>query len=218
MDECLPPIIRDNKYFMYPFYYYAYKGKNIKTAMNFKTLVYSLSEKEYRDFYENLNSISRQRDTDLNDASIQYIIDNLSKTAKTLIDIGCGNGFFLRQVKSNGLDLFGCDIADTRRVRDYNFLRCSIAHLPFKDKQFDIVTSSHTLEHIVNPEKAISELKRITRRQLIITVPCQRYYFYTLDEHIHFFPYKESLSSLIGIKDNTCKKIRGDWVYIGYLE
>jgi ubiquinone/menaquinone biosynthesis C-methylase UbiE len=218
MDECLPPIIRDNKYFMYPFYYYAYKGKDIKTAMNFKTLIYSLSEKEYRDFYENLNSISRQRDTDLNDASIKYIIDNLLKTAKNLIDIGCGNGYFLKQLKNNGLDLFGCDIADTRRDGDYNFVRCSIAYLPFRDKLFDIVTCSHTLEHILNPEKAISELKRITRKQLIITVPCQRYYLYTLDEHVHFFPYKEKLASLIGIKDSTCKKIRGDWVYIGYLE
>lgn len=46
MDECLPPIIIDNKYFMYPFYYYAYKGKNIKIVMNLKSLIYSLSEEE----------------------------------------------------------------------------------------------------------------------------------------------------------------------------
>ncbi len=218
MDECLPPIIRDNKYFMYPFYYYAYKGKDIKTAMNFKSLIYSLSEREYRDFYGNLNSISRNRKTDLNDASIKYIIDNLSNTAKNLIDIGCGHGYFLKQLKDTDLKLFGCDIATIDNSLDYYNIKCNIEKLPFKDKQFDIVTCSHTLEHILNPEKAISELKRITKNQLIIIVPCQRYFYYTLDEHVNFFPIKEKLTSLIGINNNNCKKIWGDWVYIGYLD
>lgn len=218
MDECLPPIIRDNKYFMYPFYYYAYKGKNIKTAMNFKSLIYSLSEKEYRDFYENLNSISRNRKTDLNDASIKYIINNLCKTAKSLIDIGCGNSYFLNQLNNTGLRLFGCDIATKGNSIDYGFVKGNIQELPYKDRQFDIVACSHTLEHIINIEKAISELKRIPKKQLIVTVPCQRYYYYTLDEHVNFFPFKEKLTSLMGIKNHTCKKIWGDWVYIGYLE
>lgn len=218
MDELLPPIIRDSKYLMYPFYYYAYRGKNIKTAMNFKSLVYRFNEKEYANFYENLDTISKNRNTDLSHPCIKYIINNLDKTSENLVDIGCGNGYFLEQLYNTGLKLIGCDIIEKDELEKYSYIKGNIETLPFKDKQFDIVTCSHTLEHIINLEKAISELKRICNKQLIITVPCQRYYFYTLDEHVNFFPYKEKLTSLIGIKDNTCKKIWGDWVYIGYLE
>ena len=39
MDELIPPFIRDSKVFMYPFYLFAYRGKNIKEVMQFKTKV-----------------------------------------------------------------------------------------------------------------------------------------------------------------------------------
>lgn len=216
MDDCIPAIIRDNKYFMYPLYYYAYRGRDINTAMNFKSLVYSFTEEEYSEFYNNLNTISRNRKTDLNEPSIDFIITNLDKSAKNLLDIGCGKGFFLKQLKDTGLDLFGCDIVDKDSSREYEYTKGNIEKLPFVDKQFDIVTCFHTLEHIINLDKAVAELKRITKKQLIIAVPCQRYFYYTLDEHVNFFPFKEKLTSTVNIKKHSCDKIWGDWVYIGY--
>lgn len=216
MDDCLPAIIRDNKYFMYPFYYIAYRGRDIHKSMHFKSLVYSFTEEEYSEFYNYLNTISRNRKTDLNKPSIDFIINNLDKTAKNLIDIGCGKGYFLKQLRQSGLELYGCDIVDKDESREYNYIKGNIEKLPFDDKQFDIVTCFHTLEHINNLDVAISELKRITRKQLIIAVPCQRYFYYTLDEHVNFFPFKEKLTSVINIEKHTCDKIWGDWVYIGY--
>ena len=217
MDECVPPIIRDSKYFMYPFYFYAYRGKNLKQTMNFKSLVYDFTEQEYIDFYNQLDTISRNRNTDLNSPSINFIIQNIDKSAKNLIDIGCGKGYFLKQLKNSGLELHGCDIVDKDNSKEYNYTKGNIEQLPFADKQFDIVACFHTLEHIINLEKAVSELKRITRKQLIIAVPCQRYFYYTLDEHVNFFPIKEKLTSVIKIKDHSCEKIWGDWVYMGHL-
>lgn len=219
MDECIPAVIRDNKYFMFPFYYFAYRGRNIKTAMNFKSLVYSFSEDEYHAFYANLNSISRNRATDLNEAGIKFIIKNLDTSAKSLLDVGCGKGYFLKQLKRcrPDISLYGSDIVGKDDSKEYIFQKAFIENLPFEDKQFDIITCFHTLEHIVNLDKAIAELKRITRKQLIIVVPCQRYFYYTLDEHIHFFPFKEKLTSTINIQNHSCEKIRGDWVYSGYL-
>ena len=215
MDECLPPFIRDNKFFMYPFYYYAYRGKNIKNVMKFKSLVYSFTEKQYNDFYNNLDTISRNRKTDLNFPSIRYIIENLDKSSKNLLDVGCGRGYFLSQLQSSNFELFGCDIVDKGNSANYQYVKGNIENLPFSDKTFDIVTCFHTLEHIIDLEKAVSELKRITKKQLIIAVPCQRYFYYTLDEHVNFFPFKEKLTSVINIKNHHCKKIWGDWVYVG---
>lgn len=34
LDECIPPIIRDSKLFMYPLFYIWFKGKNIEKVMN----------------------------------------------------------------------------------------------------------------------------------------------------------------------------------------
>ncbi|MCB0410763.1 MAG: class I SAM-dependent methyltransferase, partial [Flavobacteriales bacterium] len=140
---------------------------------------------------------------------------NLDSSAKNLIDVGCGKGYFLSQLQGKGLELTGCDIVDKGESKNYNYVKGNIEKLPFKDNEFDIVTCFHTLEHIISPEKAISELKRIAKKQLIIAVPCQRYFYYTLDEHVNFYPFKEKLTSIIDIENNTCEKIWGDWVYIG---
>jgi len=39
--------------------------------------------------------------------------------------------------------------------------------LPFKDKEFDFIISSHVLEHVVNPRFFISELERIGKEGYI---------------------------------------------------
>ena len=220
MDECIPPLIRDCKLFMYPFFYYAYRGKNIKEVMDFKKLVYNFTQEEYDRFYSNLDSISRNRLTDLNNPSLEFILNNISPHVKNLIDVGCGKGYLLQQIKTRHcqLDLHGFDIKNFGAPKDYSFKKGNIENLPYADKSFDVVTCCHTLEHIIDLPSAIKELKRITRKQLFVVVPCQRFYYYTLDEHVNFFPYKEKLTSILGIKKSECHKLWGDWVFHGHLD
>ena len=219
MDECLPPFIRDNSIFMFPFFYFAYRGKKIKEVMDFKKNVYSFSEKDYDIFYNNLDTISRNRATDLNQASLSLILKTIPADTEKLIDIGSGNGYLLKQIKKAypKIGLSGFDIKDTDTATEYSYIKGNIEALPFEDKSFDVVTCSHVLEHIIDVDKAISELKRITKKTLIIAVPCQRYYYYTLDEHVNFYPFKEKLIHTINIERYDCKKIHGDWLYIGTL-
>jgi SAM-dependent methyltransferase len=218
MDECVPPIIRDSRLFMYPFFVFAYRGRNVDTAMNFKRLVHGWGREDYAEYYRNLNTISRNRPTDINGPCLRAMVEAIDPAAKTLLDVGCGNGYFLNHLTGKGLSLFGCDIVDKVKSKNFRYVQTGVEHLPFADKSFDVVTCAHTLEHIVNLDRAVSELKRVARKQLIVVVPCQRWYFYTLDEHVNFFPYAESLTSVIGLKDFSCRKIRGDWFYVGRLE
>jgi len=92
----------------------------------------------------------------------------------------------------------------------------NIEALPFPDKAFDVVICSHTLEHVLDLPKAISELKRIAKTKLIITVPKQRYYLYTFDLHIHFFHQISYLLKYIDVdKANVqYKSINGDWTVV----
>jgi ubiquinone/menaquinone biosynthesis C-methylase UbiE len=217
MDELIPPFIRDSKVFMYPFYLFAYRGKNIKEVMQFKTKVYTYSPEEYTDFYNGLNTISRNRATDLNQACIDFILDKIDPTAKSLVDIGCGGGYLLNKIHKRhpSIALTGFDLKEPEKHEVFDFVHGNVERLPFEDHSIDVVVCCHTVEHLIKLDLCISELIRITRKQLFIVTPCQRYFYYTLDEHVNFFPQKESLTSKIPLTEFTCEKLQGDWAYLG---
>ena len=47
----------------------------------------------------------------------------------------------------------------------------SAESLQFDDNSFDTVIMFEVLEHLRNPDKALSEVKRVTRNNLVLTVP-----------------------------------------------
>lgn len=220
MDEGLPPALRDSRYFMYPFFHLAYRGKKVEEAMEFKTLVHDWSDAEYDAFYNSLDTISRNRLTDLNQPSLDFILDNIDPSARTVIDVGCGKGYLLSKIKERhpGLELSGLDVLEPGVHTDYRYIQGHVENMPFEDNAFDVVVSSHTIEHLLRLPESVRELKRIARKQLIIATPCQRYFYYTLDEHVNFFPFKSALTSVMDIPDHECLKLRGDWVYVGHLD
>lgn len=216
MDELLPPRLRDSRWFMYPFFHIWFKGRNIETYMDFKDIAYELSEEEFTNVYKNLDCRASDRPTDLNAESINHMIRSLDPQAETLLDVGCGRGYWLETVAKNSqLKLTGCDVKTPPPSTRINFVNGSIGALPFPDNAFDIVTCHHTIEHLRDLPTAIKELKRVAKRQLIIATPCQRCYFYTLDLHLQFFPIASLLNQAVGMQHFDCKWIHGDWVYIG---
>jgi ubiquinone/menaquinone biosynthesis C-methylase UbiE len=221
MDEWIPPVIRDSRWFMYPFFWIAYRGRNVREVMEFKSRVYSFTPEDYDRFYNNLNTISRNRMTDLNKPSLEIILKKIDPSAQTLIDVGSGNGFLLKQVHERHpkLQLTGFDIKNSdENGTIYSYVKGNIEKMPFPDKSFDVVTCTHTVEHLLRLEQCMSELVRIARKQLFIVTPCQRYYYYTLDEHVNVFPFKEKLTSAIPLKKYSCEKLNGDWMYFGEVE
>jgi SAM-dependent methyltransferase len=225
LDEWIPPVIRDSAWFMYPFFWYWYNGDKatIEAYMNFKSRVYGMTTAEYEDFYVNKRPKSRaaSRPTDLNRECIDYMLSHFHPDATTLIDIGCGNGFFLHEVarlKGTQYALHGCDVMQHKDLgAQIAYHQGNIEALPFADKSFDIVTCHHTIEHIPNPHRAVAELKRVARKQIMLVTPCQRYYYYTLDEHVNFFPVQGMLEHLMDMPNHECLNLKGDWMYVGYV-
>lgn len=219
MDEFIPPIIRDSYWFMYPFFYVGSRGNNVSQIMNFKSLVHNFSEEEYIRFYSQLNSVSRRRKTDISNSNLNFLLKNIDKNSQHILDVGCGNGYLLTRIKKENPDvkLTGFDVVNKMDLTNgINFFQGNITSMPFKDNEFDTVICTHTIEHILHLETSINELVRITKNQLIIVTPCQRYFYYTLDEHINFFQKKEMLTSLFPFVKFACQKINFDWVYVGY--
>jgi ubiquinone/menaquinone biosynthesis C-methylase UbiE len=200
---------------MYPFFWYWFKGKNISLYMDFKKKAWKLSEEEFTACYENLNCRATDRPTDLNKKSIEIMLRKIDKKSNTLLDVGCGRGYWLKILKEKtNLQLTGCDVFDNNELPGISYTKGVIEKLPFADKSFDIVTCHHTIEHIRDIKKAITELKRVARKQVIIVTPRQRYFYYTLDLHLHFFPEKEYLQNLVELESAECINCNGDWCYI----
>lgn len=189
--------------------------------MQFKRLVQNMTDAEFLQIYQELDCRAQDRKTDLSEKCLKYILDHLDQKAENLVDLGCGQGFFLQQTAlytNKALTEYGLDLITAPRYKEsFQYIKGDLNNLPFSDNSIDIVTCFHTLEHLRDYQEALNEIKRIARKQVIIVVPRQHYFFYSLDLHLHFFPAKTDLTHCIDIEDYTCDDIQGDWVYIGYL-
>src|SRR3989338_5589056 len=97
-----------------------------------------------------------------------------------LLDIGCGTGYYLKRAAEDlschcvGIDpqpyKYGINIKDGEQVKIY---RAKAECLPFSDKQFKIVFSSHVLEHVLNKVSSLREMKRVIKDDgtIILCVP-----------------------------------------------
>ncbi len=102
------------------------------------------------------------------------IFSQLDSNKKSkLLDVSCGTGEFLKAltVKKPLLTLYGIDMAEgmLKRAREKlpELVQLSIAdvhHLPFKENTFDYVTSTEAFHHYEHQAKALSEMKRVTKR------------------------------------------------------
>ena len=103
------------------------------------------------------------------------------KTAKVL-DVGCGTGVFLLPIVSWGCsELYGVDghtpVADRAIQRGYRDVLAvedlSSCSLPFSDETFDLVVCKDVFEHLVCPEFALGEIRRVLKkgRLLLLHVP-----------------------------------------------
>ncbi len=102
---------------------------------------------------------------------IRFVRKKLDYKSKTLLDIGCQDLMFYNFIK-NQYEVILSDIFPQNKL----IKKEDIQNLSFKDKSFDIVLCQEILEHVPNPVKAIAELIRVTKKQLIITVPNEPFF------------------------------------------
>lgn len=156
-----------------------------------------------------------------------------------ILDIGCGSGTLLKKLSKivkPGVELFGLDISErlceiTRKNNPQAKIICGDAEaLPFNDSQFDFVFMTEALEHMLNYNQALSEVRRVLRQGgiFIVTVPNRDWFRYEFYDKIrnknlqpvddHYFRFKEIKSLL---KDNNfeIKKNRGldNLFYYGWI-
>jgi SAM-dependent methyltransferase len=88
-------------------------------------------------------------------------------------DVGCGNGFDLRQIVPQGRcrHAIGIDLsagmlrslADLRQTGSLALIEADAQHLPLPDQTVDVAMAMHMLYHVPDIPAAVGELRRITK-------------------------------------------------------
>ena len=221
LDNILPPIIRENTFCMGVLAYIIY-GKYGKYYLNFKESgkYLTMSDDEIKEYYEMIEPLIT-RPTDINSKCQNKLFENCSKwNHLKILDISCGRGWLSLELAQRcpETQIYGCDINIPEELKkketgNLHFVEGNALNLPFEDNEFDVVISTHTLEHIVDAKRAYLELRRVCKNKLIIIIPGQREYKYTMDFHVQFWPYTHSFLQFTGNYNAYCEKIDHDIYY-----
>lgn len=214
LNEILPPFLRDSILLKPAFKIFF--GKKYHLFWNFRRDVYKMNDAEFARLNADICDVIIERETDLNQKCVDQILSEIK--SKNVLEVGCGGGFLAKKLAQNNdvtaVDIYLSDNLKKLEKNNLRFVQSSAENLSFPDKSFDVVVCTHTLEHVRNIQKTLSELRRLARSRIIIVVPKERPYFHCPNLHIHFFPYEFSLLAITGIlPQQKIENIGGDWYY-----
>jgi 2-polyprenyl-3-methyl-5-hydroxy-6-metoxy-1,4-benzoquinol methylase len=106
-------------------------------------------------------------------------ISNLVPKGSDILDIGCGNGQFLKEVQSIGQHkIFGTEMegSSAKRASKIKDIKLFVGDLPkaeFSNHQFDVITLFHVFEHLQEPEAYLDIVDKILKPNgyLVISFP-----------------------------------------------
>jgi 2-polyprenyl-3-methyl-5-hydroxy-6-metoxy-1,4-benzoquinol methylase len=92
-----------------------------------------------------------------------------------ILEIGCGAGLLALELASTAEMVFGIDISFfvldfAKRVQEIvkyenvSFQHGDAENLAFQDESFDLVICSEVLEHLLDPQRALAEIRRVTKK------------------------------------------------------
>ena len=141
----------------------------------------------YKDLYELEDKhwwhISKRR-------IVSEIIDKYKKGNLSILDIGCGTGRNIENLKAfgkvNGIDSSktALSFCKKRGIKNVSFGKAE--KIPYKSRSFEIITLLDVLEH-TDDEKTVAGCKRVLKPKgiLIITVPAYTWLWSNWDEVLH---------------------------------
>lgn len=113
------------------------------------------------------------------------LIKTLKKLkVESILDAGCGEGFILNRLMQEnvGKNLEGIDYSKQAvgiGKKQFPFLNIKVGdiyNLSYPDNSFDAVICSEVLEHLKDPAAAIREIRRVSKKYAVISVPNEPFF------------------------------------------
>ncbi len=103
----------------------------------------------------------------------KFIFDFVEKNTvgKKVLDVGCAQGWYIKYLKDLGFEVQASDLEKAIKFADVPFVQAPVTNLPFADNSFDTVLAINIVEHVEDEIKALSELYRVTKKRLLLSVP-----------------------------------------------
>lgn len=157
----------------YPSDYYSFK--NLKTSiLSLDNLERILTTKRDKYVYTKKGIIGYL----VNKIRPSYYIDiivkaNIDYDAK-ILDVGCGNGYFLRTLNDIGFkNLYGIDKYISQNINYSKNLKIEKKYLYEIEDKYDLIIFNHSFEHMDNPHDTLNIVSKLLSDdgQLIIRIP-----------------------------------------------
>ncbi len=102
----------------------------------------------------------------------------------SILDVGCGEGFTLKKLeekkigkKAEGIDYSSDAIKIGKKIYpELTLSKGDVYGLKYPDNSFDLIICTEVLEHLDDPEKAVQEMKRVTSKYIIFSVPNEPFF------------------------------------------
>jgi 2-polyprenyl-3-methyl-5-hydroxy-6-metoxy-1,4-benzoquinol methylase len=116
---------------------------------------------------------------------LDNVVDLVRSTgARTVLDVGCGEGYVLNRLAEAdldlelmGLDMSGDAVADARELLgERATVMVGDARDPPFDRTFDLVLMTEVLEHIPQPENMLPVLEALSHGHLVLSVPWEPFF------------------------------------------
>ncbi len=157
------------------------------------------TEEELNAHYKLYSYSSNSKVSPLTIQSYHLLLDEMEKYREnnTLLDVGCGKGWFLLEARKRGWDVFGTEFSDEAikicRTNGIKMEKGDLSNLSFEKVKFDIVFSSEVIEHVNNPILQFQHMYSILRPGglLYLTTPnfnCYLRYLYKANYNIIEYP------------------------------
>jgi 2-polyprenyl-3-methyl-5-hydroxy-6-metoxy-1,4-benzoquinol methylase len=100
---------------------------------------------------------------------------------RSILDVGCGEGVLTEQWADKLRDgrIVGIDLDDPklraewekRQRANLEYRVEDATNLSFADGEFELATAIEVLEHVPDPERTVSEMARVAKHRLLVSVP-----------------------------------------------
>lgn len=128
------------------------------------------SQQELADYYSVYSYGKEQYLSPLTIDSYNKLLDEMEpyRRSNNLLDVGCGQGWFLDVAKKRGWNVYGTEYSDVAvkkcRDRGINILQGDLNPADFKGIEIDVIVSFEVIEHINHPNSELQKIYSLLRK------------------------------------------------------
>lgn len=158
----------------------------------------------YEKFYKYPSAMLSQIVPTRDDLFLEKLFKNVNfRRVKSVLEIGCYDGYILHKIKQKfpKIIVSGCEPSQGANIAkkfNLNVKKKFFNDKTFKNQKFDLVILRHTLEHIQNIKKILTDIKKSMNENSYFAVEVPNVNFYLQKgllevfsfQHIHYFSSK----------------------------